>query len=156
MKEDTEPYDLYDTDLGEIESEAINERYKEFKVCRPTKVGSVFMYEVFGYTKEGSFKGMKRYSDFDKLRKVMLARWPGYCIAAIPPKQMFVSACCLTSAGRGQGGVREGAHDSSGPVPEVDRQTAVLVQLLRVLAVYPLHRRSADQTNRCSAAAQTS
>jgi hypothetical protein len=92
LKEDTEPYDLYDTDLGEIEGEALNERFKEFKVTRPTKTGSVFTYEVSGYTSEGTFKEMKRYSDFDKLRKVLLARWPGYCIAAIPPKQIIVSA----------------------------------------------------------------
>lgn len=99
LKDSTEPYDLFDTDLGEIETEAINERFKEFKVCRPTKMGAVFMYEVSGYTKEGTFKEMKRYSDFDKLRQVLLARWPGFCIAAIPPKKVLVSPDRSDSAG---------------------------------------------------------
>jgi hypothetical protein len=82
---------LFDTDLGEIESEAINERYLEFKVTKPTQVGGVFTYEVSGYTKEGTFAEMKRYSDFDKLRKVLNQRWPGFYIPALPPKQTFVS-----------------------------------------------------------------
>ena len=62
---------LFDTDIGELESESINERYLEFKVTKPTLVGGVFTYEVAGYTKEGPFAEMKRYSDFDKLRKVL-------------------------------------------------------------------------------------
>lgn len=84
-------YDLYDTDLGELTPELVNERYLEFKCSKPTKVGSLMMYEVCGYDREGDFKEMKRYSDFDKLRKVLISRWPGFFIPAIPPKQSFVS-----------------------------------------------------------------
>lgn len=86
LKDDIDGGSLYDTDIGELESEAVNERYLEFKVTKPTQVGGVFTYEVSGYTKEGTFAEMKRYSDFDKLRKVLILRWPGFFIPALPPK----------------------------------------------------------------------
>ena len=86
------PYDLYDTDLGELQNmEVENERYLEFKVSKPTKTNGVIMYEVCGYDKEGDFKEMKRYSDFDKLRKMLVARWPGFNIPSIPQKKAMVS-----------------------------------------------------------------
>jgi hypothetical protein len=100
LKEDGLEGSLYDTDLGELESEAVNERYLEFKVTKPTQVGGVFTYEVSGYTKEGTFAEMKRYSDFDKLRKVLTNRWPGFFIPALPPKQTFVSVLVLLTACR--------------------------------------------------------
>ena len=90
LKEDEEvkeqPYDLYDTDLGELQTDRENERYQEFKVSKPQKVGSVFVYEVCGYDKEGDFKEMKRYSDFHKLRMMLVIRFPGFNIPAIPAK----------------------------------------------------------------------
>jgi hypothetical protein len=39
LKDDEEvkdqPYDLYDTDLGELQTDRENERYLEFKVSKP-------------------------------------------------------------------------------------------------------------------------
>jgi hypothetical protein len=86
-----EDKDFTDTDLGEIENTHVNPRWREFKVEKPTQIGNVVMYEVSGYTKEGNFKEMKRYSDFDKLRCCLAQRWPGFYIPALPPKQVVVS-----------------------------------------------------------------
>jgi hypothetical protein len=36
--------------------------------------------------KEGDFKEMKRYSDFHKLRTMLVIRFPGFNIPAIPAK----------------------------------------------------------------------
>ena len=83
--------DIFDTDLGELPTIAVNDRYEEFSVSKPMKVGSIIMYEVAGYDKDGAFCENKRYSDFDKLRTILSVRWPGFFIPAIQPKQAFVS-----------------------------------------------------------------
>jgi len=41
--------DMYDTDLGELQSYPINERYREFKVSKPIKNMTHITYEVTGY-----------------------------------------------------------------------------------------------------------
>lgn len=87
-----------DLDIGEIDSLAINERFREFKVSKPTLIGGKAMYEVAGYTKDGPFNVMKRYSDFDQLRTCLVKRWPGFYIPALPPKKAVVSyfSCLIT------------------------------------------------------------
>ena len=96
---------MYDTDLGELESHPINERYREFKVSKPMKNATHITYEVSGYFADlnksvavvgnkaptENFVAQKRYSDFLCLREMQLERWPGFFIPAIPPKQTFVS-----------------------------------------------------------------
>jgi|LakMenEpi03Aug12_release.lakeMendotaPanAssembly.Ray.scaffolds.fasta_scaffold315175_1 hypothetical protein len=45
---ETPYYDMYDTDLGELESLPINENYKEFRVSKPMKNATHITYEVTG------------------------------------------------------------------------------------------------------------
>jgi len=54
LKDEGEKGDPLDTDLGELDSEVVNERYMEFKVSKPTQRGGVTWYEVVGYNKEES------------------------------------------------------------------------------------------------------
>ena len=96
---------MYDTDLGELESYPINERYREFKVSKPMKNATHITYEVSGYFADlnksvaivgnkaptENFVAQKRYKDFVQIREILLERWPGFFIPAIPPKQTFVS-----------------------------------------------------------------
>jgi hypothetical protein len=43
IKDDYNELNLFDTDVRELESEAVNERYLEFKVTKPTLVGGVLL-----------------------------------------------------------------------------------------------------------------
>lgn len=41
-----------------------------------------------GEDKDGTFEVQRRYSDFDKLRSILVLRWPGCFISPLPPKQV--------------------------------------------------------------------
>jgi sorting nexin-1/2/sorting nexin-4 len=49
------------------------------------------VYTVRGQDSSGSFETYRRYSDFMALRTVLVRKWPGVYIPAIPPKQILVS-----------------------------------------------------------------
>jgi hypothetical protein len=59
-----------------------------FEVLDPQK-GAHVTYTIKGYDNEGPFEGMRRYTDFHKLRLSLTARMPGVYIPPIPPKQAF-------------------------------------------------------------------
>ena len=40
-----------------------------------------------GYGDDGPFSVTKRYSDFLKLRIVLIQRWPGFYMPSLPPKK---------------------------------------------------------------------
>jgi hypothetical protein len=105
---------MLDLDIGEIESIEINPRFREFKVTKPTLIGSKAMYEVVGYTKDGPFNAMKRYSDFDQLRACIVKRWPGFYIPALPPKQIMVSQLLSVKL---VGQQRKGFHGATSALP---------------------------------------
>lgn len=42
-----------------------------------------------GEDKDGTFEVQRRYSDFDKLRSILVLRWPGCFISPLPPKQVM-------------------------------------------------------------------
>ena len=62
---------LYETDCGELQQLASNPRWAEFKVAKPTKVQDFIVYQVEGYSTDGSFSKNKRYSDFFMLRRCL-------------------------------------------------------------------------------------
>lgn len=84
--------DVLDTDLGELDAPEVNERFREFKVTKPVLKEGTYTYTVEGYTKDGPFSVSKRYSDFDKLRTLLVLRWPGFYIPSLPEKKAMVSA----------------------------------------------------------------
>ena len=50
-------------------------------------VKNYIIYTLNGTDSNGQFKVERRYSDFEALRKTLLARWPGCFIPPIPPKK---------------------------------------------------------------------
>ena len=78
----------YDTDVGELFQIPLNSRYQEFSVSEPSKSnGDYITYALKGYNEEGPFDIRKRYSDFLKLRVVLIQRWPGFYMPSLPPKK---------------------------------------------------------------------
>jgi len=48
---------------------------------------SYHVYTITGADKDGDFKCLRRYSEFYAVRAVMVTRWPGCYIPALPPKK---------------------------------------------------------------------
>jgi len=46
------------------------------------------LYHIKGTDKEGAFDCWRRYSDFNKIRAILVARWPGCYIPPLPEKKM--------------------------------------------------------------------
>lgn len=44
--------------------------------------------KVMSRDDSGTFEVIRRYSDFDSVRQIMLNRWPGCYVPAIPSKKM--------------------------------------------------------------------
>jgi sorting nexin-1/2 len=59
-------------------------------VQNPVKVSGHIKYIVTGEDSEGLFEESRRYREFFALRNVLLSRWPGIYIPAIPEKQLVV------------------------------------------------------------------
>lgn len=59
------------------------------------KVAFFFKRKLFrddqGSDMEGNFEVKRRYSDFDKIRALLVLRWPGCYIPPLPPKKTIVS-----------------------------------------------------------------
>jgi hypothetical protein len=121
--------DFLDTDIGELPNQEANPRFREFQVSKPQKVRDTIMYEVSGYTKEGPFREMKRYSDFDKLRECLAKRWPGFYIPALPPKAMIVSFA-TNLIGKHGSRVYQSSNAIARLLHQVDRQNALPVRVV--------------------------
>mmetsp|Transcript_104958 Transcript_104958/g.146343 ORF Transcript_104958/g.146343 Transcript_104958/m.146343 type:complete len:419 (+) Transcript_104958:108-1364(+) len=61
------------------------------EVCDPKvktdKLINYVTYTIRGQDSDGSFEVVRRYSEFAKMRDVLLQRWPGIFIPALPPKK---------------------------------------------------------------------
>ena len=57
-----------------------------FSVKDPVKVGKITKYTVSGSDSQGEWTCQRRYNEFESLYKVLLERWPGCYIPAIPEK----------------------------------------------------------------------
>ena len=62
-------------------------RQMKFTVSNPAMVGKHYQYAVTGVDQDGEYDTRRRYSEFDALRVVLSARWPGIYIPAIPEKK---------------------------------------------------------------------
>lgn len=64
---------------------------KIFSVSNPVKSGGHIKYTVNGVDSDGQFEEMRRFREFYALRNVLVQRWPGIYIPAIPEKKLVVS-----------------------------------------------------------------
>jgi hypothetical protein len=65
-------------------------RALKFTVSNPVKVSGHIKYSVTGEDSDGTFEETRRYKEFFALRNILVARWPGIYIPAIPEKQLVV------------------------------------------------------------------
>jgi hypothetical protein len=63
---------------------------KLFSVSNPIKSGGHIKYTVSGVDSEGPFEETRRFREFYALRNVLVQRWPGIYIPAIPEKKLVV------------------------------------------------------------------
>lgn len=63
---------------------------KLFSVSNPVKSGGHIVYTVNGVDGEGPFEETRRFREFYALRNVLVQRWPGIYIPAIPEKKIVV------------------------------------------------------------------
>jgi sorting nexin-1/2 len=60
----------------------------KFEVSQPQLTnGKYVAYFIRGEDALGQFEGKRRYNDFYTLRNILMIRWPGCFIPAIPPKK---------------------------------------------------------------------
>jgi len=55
-----------------------------------SNISKYAMYSVIGKDKNGDFEVLRRYSEFDQIRKLMIKRWPGCYIPPLPSKKAIV------------------------------------------------------------------
>lgn len=62
------------------------------EVCNPQIKEDTFnkyvVYHIKGKDDKGEFDVVRRYSDFDKIRNLLLSKWPGCYIPPLPPKAL--------------------------------------------------------------------
>ena len=79
-------------------------RSKQFSVSNPVKMGSSttghIKYTINGIDSDGSFTEARRFREFNTLREVLLQRWPGIYIPALPEKKLVVYLITLNIIGR--------------------------------------------------------
>lgn len=63
---------------------------KIFAVSNPVKSGGHIKYTVSGVDGDGPFEESRRFREFYALRNVLVQRWPGIYIPAIPEKKLVV------------------------------------------------------------------
>jgi hypothetical protein len=63
----------------------------QIEVCNPItkeeKFAKFTLFTVKGFDRNDSFEVQRRYSDFDKIRSILVTRWPGVYIPPLPPKK---------------------------------------------------------------------
>jgi len=55
-------------------------------VLRDELFSKYFVYKIQGADLKGYFETQRRYSDFEKVRNMLVARWPGCFVPSLPPK----------------------------------------------------------------------
>lgn len=75
-----------DENIDEESKEVIDPRSLKFTVSNPVKVSGHIKYTVTGEDQDGQFEETRRYKEFFALRVVLVSRWPGIYIPAIPEK----------------------------------------------------------------------
>lgn len=68
---------------------------KIFAVSNPVKSGGHIKYTVSGVDSDGPFEETRRFREFYALRNVLVQRWPGIYIPAIPEKKLVVRKLLL-------------------------------------------------------------
>ena len=63
---------------------------KKFSVSNPVKISGHIKYKVTGEDSEGLFEENRRFKEFFTFRNVLVQRWPGIYIPALPEKKMVV------------------------------------------------------------------
>lgn len=86
MLDDINKLTLSDEHLDEEHKEIEDPRVLKFTVSNPVKVSGHIKYNVTGEDSEGPFEESRRYKEFFALRNVLISRWPGIYIPAIPEK----------------------------------------------------------------------
>lgn len=77
-----------DENIDEESKEVVDPRSLKFTVSNPVKVSGHIKYTVTGEDQDGQFEETRRYKEFFALRVVLVSRWPGIYIPAIPEKQL--------------------------------------------------------------------
>jgi len=77
---------MVDTSQGSGQRKLISIEVCDPKV-RTDKLINYVTYTIRGTDSEGSFETVRRYSEFSKLRDLLLQKWPGVYIPALPPKK---------------------------------------------------------------------
>jgi sorting nexin-1/2 len=76
-------------EVKEQEQEVEDPRAQKFTVSNPVKIQGHIKYTVTGEDAQGEFTEVRRYKEFFALRNILVQRWPGVFIPAIPEKQIL-------------------------------------------------------------------
>ncbi len=76
-----------DITLATAPTELETDKQQMFTVSNPMKVQKHIKYTVKGVDGEGPFEEVRRFSEFFALQKMLVFRWPGIYIPAIPEKK---------------------------------------------------------------------
>lgn len=71
------------------EEDVEDPRSQKFSVSDPQKVQGHIKYTIVGEDSDGAFEVVRRYREFFSLRNILVQRWPGVYIPAIPEKKAF-------------------------------------------------------------------
>jgi len=71
--------------------ESVISIYVRNPVVKEENLRKHVIYTVEGKDSTGKFEAVRRYKEFNILRKVLVYRWPGCFVPYIPPKRKFVS-----------------------------------------------------------------
>jgi len=87
-----QPDDDHNENVDENVVQPVNTKEITIEVCHPQIREDTFnkyvVYTVKGTDKNGPFEVIRRYSDFDRIRSLLLAKWPGCYIPPLPPKAL--------------------------------------------------------------------
>ena len=73
----------------QIPTEMESDRQQQFSVTNPMKVQKHIKYTVKGVDGDGPFEEVRRFSEFYALRNMLMLRWPGIYVPAIPEKKAW-------------------------------------------------------------------
>jgi len=81
VKKDPPKLKQLDITKGNVVIEVCDPITKEEKFAKHT------LYKIKGSDQDGLFEVLRRYSDFDRIRSILVSRWPGVFIPPLPPKK---------------------------------------------------------------------
>jgi hypothetical protein len=89
--EDLNSMTIKNVDIETVGVEEEDPRARKFTVSNPVKISGHIKYTVKGEDSEGPFEEVRRFREFYTLRNILIQRWPGVYIPAIPEKKLVVS-----------------------------------------------------------------